>query len=392
MSNRMMVVFLKELREIFRDGRSRFNLIVSPLIVTPLIILLIGNVVKQQATKSKNEAIAVGIVVGKGAEETRKTIQTGDKIRLEPVTREEAEEKIRTRKLKAALLLPDNADEDLKGMRPIKVRLLIDEGSESSQSAAQRITEQVTQSGQLLTAERLHENGLSMEIAKPFDTVREPIKGGGNVGAVLLATTLPYMLAIYAIMGGISAANDSVAGEKERGTLETLLVSAVSRRDLVLGKFNAIAVSALISSCLSVVGLFVGLNMQNNSQLNFTLKPVAVIAILLVQIPLAVLGSGMLLAISTYARNQKEAQTYLAPVLVAVTVAAMLSMFLKADSGIVFAIVPILNAALVLKASLDGTFNILFITLACITSVLYAGVAVVAAIRMFEQESVLMKA
>jgi sodium transport system permease protein len=205
------------------------------------------------------------------------------------------------------------------------------------------------------------------------------------------------MLAVYAIMGGVSAANDSVAGEKERGTLETLLVSAVSRRDLVLGKFAAITSAALIASIFSVIGLFMGLTMrsplfENAGNISFALKPETALTIFLVQIPLAVLGSGLLLTISTYARNQKEAQTYLAPVMLCVTVAAMLSMFLKADSGLAYAFVPILNAALVVKSALDGSFIPLFLVCACVASFLYAVIALIVAVRMFEQESVLMKA
>jgi sodium transport system permease protein len=397
MSNRVWVVYWKEIREIFRDGRSRFNLIISPLIITPLLLTLVFSMAKQQTKKAISEVITVGIVVGKNADGARQAIDPGKNIVFTPVTREEAEQKIKDRTLRAAVLIPDDADEQLRLMHPVKLTLLQDEGSESSQTAVERVKEVITTSGQRITAERLHDNGLSMEIASPFDTVKEPIKGGGNVSLLLISTFLPYMLAVYAIMGGVSPANDSVAGEKERGTLETLLISAASRRDLVMGKFFSIASASLISSILSVIGLFIGLAMvlprlDGASNIKFTIGPETMLVIFLVQIPLAVLGAGLLLTISTFARNQKEAQTFLAPVLVCVTVAAMSSMFLKADSGIGYALVPILNAALVLKSSLDGSFLPLFIAVACIASLCYAAIALIVAVRMFEKESVLLKA
>ena len=124
-------------------------------------------------------------------------------------------------------------------------------------------------------------------------------------------------------MGGVYLANDSVAGEKERGTLETLLVSPASRRDLVLGKFMAVASVSLVSCLLSLAGFvwpfYIKLPMFSwMTREGLSLHPAAVLAILLVQVPLAVLGAGILLTISTFARNQKEAQTYLAPVLLIV--------------------------------------------------------------------------
>ncbi len=104
------------------------------------------------------------------------------------------------------------------------------------------------------------------------------------------------------------------------------------------------------------------------------------------------MGAGVLLAISTFARNQKEAQTYLSPVLVVVTVCAMMSMFLKADSSIYYALVPILNAALVLKSALDGTVAPLFVAIASVASFVYAGVALAFSVALFQKEEVLLKA
>jgi ABC-type Na+ efflux pump permease subunit len=123
-----------------------------------------------------------------------------------------------------------------------------------------------------------------------------------------------------------------------------------------------------------------------------SLGPAAVVAMLLVQWPLAILGAGLLLAISTFARSQKEAQGYLGPVFLAVTAAAMLSMFVKTEASWPFALVPILNAALVLKQAIANTFDARFILLAAGASVAYASLALWLATRLFEKESVLLKA
>ncbi len=112
---------------------------------------------------------------------------------------------------------------------------------------------------------------------------------------------------------------------------------------------------------------------------------------MLVQIPLAVLFAGILMAVSTFARNQKEAQTYQGPLLMAVLLPAMMSTMIGTDAGRVLALVPILNATMVLKQALSNSIDPLFLGIAVASSVVYAGLALLFATRLFQKESVLIK-
>jgi sodium transport system permease protein len=248
--------------------------------------------------------------------------------------------------------------------------------------------------GDLLAARRLQDAGLSKQLVKPFLVGDKNLKGSGGSGMQLLATFLPYILALSAIMGGLMAATDSVAGEKERGTLETLLVAPLSRRDIALGKFCTVTATALVSSLLSIVGLFwpfyIKLPMFDwMTRDGLSLGPAAFAAILLVQLPLAVLGAGVLLAMSTMARNQKEMQTMVGPIILAGSVGAMCSMLVRADAPLYWALVPITNAGLVLKQALQGMLSPSFVGLACAMSVVYAAIAVAFAASLFKREEVL---
>mgnify|MGYP003349801162 CR=1 FL=1 len=108
--------------------------------------------------------------------------------------------------------------------------------------------------------------------------------------------------------------------------------------------------------------------------------------------PLAVLFAGVLLAISTYSRNQKEAQTYLGPVMILVIIPSMMSMFVKSDAAISYAVIPVLNATLVLKQALAGSFNGSFLGIAVVASITYASMALALVVKMFQKESILLKA
>jgi sodium transport system permease protein len=396
-SSRIGTVFRKEFREIFRDRRTIYAVIISPLLLTPAMLGLMGAVITKQVRQERVQTYAVGLVGAERAPSVQKALSGARTLRIETVTRSEAQQRVKDRRLRAAMVLPDDAEARFRAQRVVPVKLLMDPGSDASRNASQRLQEWLRRRGERLVAERLQEKGLAPELATPFQASEEPIQGGGSPGTFMLAMFLPYVLAISAIVGGVYAANDLVAGEKERGTLETLLVAPASRRDLVMGKFLACAAVSLVSSFLSIVGLMLPfyLPLQAFEWLargGLTLTPMTVFVMLIVQLPLAVLGAGLLLAISTFSRNQKEAQTYLGPVFLLVTVAAMLSMFVKAESGWPVALVPILNAALILKQAISNTFDPLFIAVAFAASIAYAAVAVTFATRLFEKESVLLKA
>jgi sodium transport system permease protein len=389
------IVFKKEFKEIFSDSRTRFNVVVSPLLITPLILALVGSMAQRQAKESRAETIKVGVVGMQKAPQLMEELKGANKIELEPVASvEAAEAKVRDRSHKAAILLPEDADERLGNGDSISIPVVQDAGNEASEQAAKRVKDLLSERGDLLAAKRLQDAGLSKQLVKPFLVGDKKLTGSGGSGMQLLAMFLPYTLALSALMGGIMAATDSVAGEKERGTLETLLVAPLSRRDIALGKFCTVTATALVSSLLSVVGLFwpfyVKLPMFNwMTSDGLSLGPAAFVAILLVQVPLAVLGSGVLLAVSTMARNQKEMQTLTGPIVMVGLVCSMMAMLVRADAALYWSLVPIANSGLVLKQALQGMLNPTFVALACGTSVVYAGIAVAFAASLFKRENVL---
>ncbi|MCX6377956.1 MAG: hypothetical protein NT023_00535, partial [Armatimonadetes bacterium] len=164
----------------------------------------------------------------------------------------------------------------------------------------------------------------------------------------------------------------------------------------VLGKFGAVVLVCIVSSILSIVGLVIPFKsgLQTFDWIakgGLTLDPMAMVAVIVVLLPLSVLFAGVLLTLSTFAKNQKEAQTYLGTLFPIVMIPAMFSMFMGGKVALTMALVPILNASLIIKQALNGNYNWAFIGLAFVASVAYAGVALAFATRMFQKESVLIK-
>ena len=389
-------IFRKEFVEVFGDSRTRFNVIVGPLLITPLLLAMIGSLARNQAAAARTEYVEIGVVGRQSAPSVAAELQTDKLTHITFVTVptvEVAEQKIHDRKLRAALVIAPSAEASMKRERPAKLTVVYDPGNESSAQASDRLKDYLRARAERKAQSRLVAKGLTVQTIRPFEIADQPIKGS-TPGMLLLTIFLPYVLSLSAIMGGMVAASSSVAGEKERGTLETLLVTPVTRRDIATGKFLTVTATALISGTMSLIGIlwpfyvklpmFAWMTSQGPS-----FKPAAIIALILVQLPLAVFGAGLLLALSTYARNQKEMQTFTVPVVLLATVGALLSMLLKADGPLYWALMPITNAALVLKQALQGIIDPAFIAIAFGTSLLYAALAVLLAAHLFSRESVL---
>ncbi|MBM3493850.1 MAG: ABC transporter permease [Armatimonadetes bacterium] len=394
--SRAAIVFTKEFREVFRDRRTIIGVVISPLLITPLLFLILGTFIAGEAKKMEKETMSVGVVNANLAPSVMKAIGKPPSLAFERVQADRAESLIKSRKLRAALVLPTDAEKRLAAHRAVRVQVMLDAGNEKSNAAAARLRAAVTTAGAGLIQVRLKRLDLPSDFATPFDIKEAPIKTGTGRGTLIVAGMLPYLLALSCFSSGIYAANDTVAGEKERGTLETLLVSPASRREIVLGKFLAVAALCCVGSVLSVVGMsipfFSGLKAFDwiaRGGMHLTAAGIGVT--LLMQIPLAVLFAGMLMIVSTFARNQKEAQTYLGPMMIAIIVPAMMSMVMGAEAPRAMAAVPVLNASLIIKQALTGSTDPAFLVLALAASVLYAGIAVAICTRLFDRENVLLR-
>lgn len=395
--NRVGVILSKEFREIFRDRRTVISVIISPIFITPALFALMGIVISGQAEKARTQTYSVGVVGSEAAPAIFKKVQNAPNLHVETIPLATAETQIKDHRLSAVAVLPPDAGDRLHAGKTILVEILEDAGNETSRAAATRLGDTFAGIGQQVIAQRLRESRLPSEYARPFQISEKPIAQGGSAATFFLSMMLPYILTVSAFSGAIYAAFDQVAGEKERGTLETLLVSPASRRDIVLGKFGAVVAVCLISSLLSIVGMILTFGsgvkaFQWLSKGGLHLSPTAVGVTLLVLLPLSVLFAGLLLAVSTFARNQKEAQTYLAPLFILVLAPAMMSMFLNADVALMIALVPVLNASIIIKQALSGTYDPAFILIAFAASVFYAAVALTFATKLFQRESVLIKA
>ena len=397
-SSRSAVVARKEFREIFRDRRTVISVVVSPLLITPLLFAFLGSFIGGMVEKNRTQHYDIAVVGLNSASPTRKALQSAPNLTLtDAATQADAEKRIRDHKASAAVILPADTEAKIAAQESAPITVLMNEGDDKSQAASGTLEENFRAIGKTIVTRRIKNSALPADFAAPFQVKTQGIPGGSGPALAFLTMMLPYILILSAFGGAIYAAFDQVAGEKERGTLETLLVAPVSRRDIALGKFAAVVGVCLVSSTLAIVGLAIpfysGLKAYAwMAKGGLALGPFALPVTLLALLPISVLFAGALLAVSTFSRNQKEAQTYLVTLMPLVMLPAIASMAIGSDVGLSVALVPVLNAAVIIKQALNNNYNAPFIAIAFVSSLLYAAASLVFVAKLFDKESVLIKA
>jgi len=395
-------VYFKELLDTLRDKRTLISSVVIPLLLFPLMTIGFGTVATKAMKSLNKESISVMLLGETNAPAMVKRLTATPGIKIEK-PKDDYRQRISDKKLRAAIEFPADFEETLK-LSPTNaphVKIYSYEGEVRSQVAVRQLQTLLRDYSDEIVGQRLGAKGLSRDTLRPFKTDVENVAPPEKVTGSILAGLIPYMIIFLCFMGAVTPSIDVTAGEKERGTMETILVTPISRHDLVAGKFLLVVTVSLMTTLLSVTSFAITASLplnalkemgaQSSSLFAFQISPWSILWVLLMLLPLAVFFSGILLAVGTFARTFKEAQTYISPLMVVVIIPAVMSTLPGFDLSTKLALVPILNVSLVCKDVLTANFNWGLIALTFVSSCAYAGVALFAAVQAFKRESVLFR-
>lgn len=391
------VVFRKELRETLRDKRVILGVIISPLLVTPLIFGIGAFFIGQKVMKNNAATLEVGIVEKGSFPELIQTLEDDDSVNAQRFeTRQAAIDALTERVVRTVLVVSENARRDFQNDRSASIEVIFNLANETSQNTNTRLRSLIEKFGRDALVQRIQAKELPESFAKPIRIKSTNIASSESTGGFVLGIILPYIIIIAAAFGGIQTAFDLCAGEKERSTMETLLVSPVSRSDIVRGKLYTIFAISLIASLCAITGvvvpLVVGLDFFKDIAGDYiSIKLSSIPAMLLIVVPLALFTSSLLLAISSFARNQKEAQTYILPFISIVLLPVMLSTIFGAETQLYTAFIPVMNISLTMKQILGDLFDPLYFAIALGSSFLYAFAVMRIATALFQRESILFR-
>ncbi len=407
------IIYRKELRDALRDRRTLISSIVVPTLLMPLLLFGVGKLMQRAVTEAREEVPAVAVLGGAGAPELLARLAGDARVRLVPVPAD-WREAIAAKRLRAVVEVPERLEERLRSREAAPaVRIFHYQGELKSENGA-RVTERiVAEHRERVVTERLAARGLGPEAVRPFEVRRENVAPPEKVGGNLFGGLVPYFIILLCFTGAIYPAMDITAGEKERGTMETLLCSPVARLDLVLGKFLLVLTGSLASMFFVVASMagsaLVGGAMFLGSAGSAaagslppgtaaaglgslpTIDPLGLAGVFAMVLPVAVLFSAVALTVSLFAKSYKEAQSYLGPLIIVVLLPGMIAALPGTELTARTALIPLLNLSLVCKEMLSGSWPWGYIALIFGSSSLYAAGALALAVKMFNREDVLFR-
>ena len=382
-----MQVYLKEIREMLRDKRVRNGALVMPIAVVVMMVGLFGTIANSMGKNSKQK---IGVVAG--GSPLSSLLSSSPRLEITPVNAPaDGQELIKKGKARLVVAI---GQPDPKGR--IAVDLYFDPKEDSNEIAKQVVKGVLSPYVEKERAGVLAAHGLAPDSIEPITYTEKPVQVGEGAGAGgFIVSVLPYLLVLFSFTGGFSIAGDLVAGEKEKSTLETLLITPVARTEIVLGKFLALCTLCLCSGLGGVIGLVVGTKLPiPGADMVFTggFQPKAGLIIVACILPLVSFFAALLVAVSSYARNTREAQTYLSTVYILVLVPAVFSQVLGfTDIGSQFWInfVPVLNTAANIRTALQGKAEWAAVATSIAVGLVLATIMLRIAVRLFNREQVL---
>ena len=401
------VVYRKELRDQLRDRRTIISMIVVPIVLFPLMTIGFAALALKLVQKAQSEGYTVMLLGAEHAPTLADAIRRAEGINVVPPAEDYAAA-ISEKKLRAAVEFPPDFEATLlahaaapdSGQPPV-VKIYHYQGEIRSTFAVRTLQKALQEYRDQVVEQRLAARRLSRGLLEPFKSEEENVASPEKVGGTQLGGFIPYFIIILCLTGAAYPAIDLTAGEKERGTIETILASPVGRSELVFGKFLMVLTASLVTTVLSLASFastFIFASeaareafRRGPKSLTFVISTKGVAAVFFMVLPLAVMFSAALLAISLLAKSYKEAQSYIQPLIIVVILPAIVSLLPGVELNPKLALVPILNVSLVSKEILTGSYPWGLIALIFGSSCLYAAAALFVAVRAFQRESVLFR-
>ncbi len=380
----------KETFDNLRDRRSVGNALLTVLMVPLLYIVLFG-FMNRAFSEQARRPLDLPVV---GAEYAPNLIAflAQNNVNVLPGP-DDPETAVRSGDVNLVLVIPDDYGEAFTEGRPAPVQLLRDASNQSSDMAAARAASALQQYSQQIAALRLVARGLNPAMMTPLMVERVDVSPDDRGGAGFILSLLPVVMITAAFFGGFYLAVDTTAGERERDSLESLLLNPVRRTVVVLGKYLATFVFAMLGTVLATTCFLLLLRVpqvQDFTGIRLSIGNELILTALLLMLPVVLMAVAVEILIASYARSFKDAQNYVQLVaLIGFMPSVFLSVLPFNPQNWMYAI-PTIGQLLLINQAARGELlpmNSLLLTTAVTLAVGLA--ALITAIRLYSQERII---
>jgi sodium transport system permease protein len=396
----IQTIYVKEMRDSLRDYRTIISMIVIPTLGIPLLIFGICAMMLMTVAKARSEMPQVMIIGGDTSSNVLSALCASGAFKIVPTTGDFTNQIVQ-KQVRAAVSLPPDFDARVRRGEKVEVNIYDYETDVGSEVAAEKLNAFFRNLRDRIVRERLKIRKVPVEILEPFAIQRQNVAPPAQVAGSLIGGFLPYIFIVMCFLGAMYPAIDVTAGEKERGTMETILCCPVARINLVLGKFLTvitISIATVILSLSSLCATFeVGMKLFARSlppQLILSVSTIDITGlagVFVMLLPVAVMLSALMLMVGLFSKSFREAQSYAGPLMVMLILPTLPAILPGTELTSKLALVPLMNVSLACREMLGGIWHWNYILLIFASACVYAGVALAATVRMFHREGVIFR-
>lgn len=447
--NNVKLIFLREVRDQLRDRRTLFMIFVLPLLMYPLLgmsILQVSQFLREHPTKvlivnlpkltnlpplvidghfnsdwlsDPNQQRLFELLFPGDEGTANPDVSAAGQVASDDAIAAQCRQAIQNGQYQAAIVFPPDFGEQLERFRAQlqshaektpssdaktpsvpNPHIYYNTANEKSQLAYTRLKTVLRAWADAVARQNLKDSKLPEQVARPFEFEQQDVSAVEQRTAALWSKILPFVLLLWALTGAFYPAVDLCAGEKERGTLETLLCSPAQRSEIVTGKLFTVMLFSMMTSMLNLASMGITGDLlishlpSGAESLRLGLPPLtAQLWLLLALIPVSALFSALCIALAAFARSTKEGQYYLMPLVLVTLPLVILPMGPGMELNLGNSLIPLTGLVLLLRSLLEGNYlaALPYVPFVVGVTLLCCLMAVRWAVEQFNKESVLFR-
>lgn len=388
----IITVIKKELKDTLRDKKTLFSAIILPALAIPL--LLLGTSSLQKSLIDKERVKELKVVLMNAPEAVAEQFQDETIRLLASQNLENAKDSVANEVFDAVLVFDANFKDNVDSLQTGVVELYY---KSTNIMVQRRVEEKINAYKALVLNQRMTELNIPAPVLQPVKIETVNVASAKEQIGDTIGGFIPYIFILFCFMGCMYPALDLITGEKERGTIETLLTVPASRFSILIGKTITIALVGVVAAVMTIAGMVAALNLGTGippsfmASLNDMLSFKFIFMLFAMLLPLSFFFAGVLSAMVVRTSSFKEAQSYVTPMTFVVIVPAMVAMMPGIELNWQLAFIPILNVALATKEIIGGTINLGHFTVIVLSLITFATLAVFISYQQFSQEKNVLK-
>lgn len=392
----IFTIFKKELIDTLRDRRTVLMMIVIPILIFPIIMTVFVKISSSFTEDAMKKTVNIGFVNDDKSElfftQFNTVPKEFGKTNLIPMKDTlELKKMVASDSIQFALYIPESYSGVSDSTKSTELKVFHDATVVGMQARAEMYLDFINQQ---VKAKRYEQLKVSEEQLNPIKITYENVASDKETIGKLIGGFLPYLFIAFGFMGCMYPAIDLFTGEKERGTLETLLTTPVSRWKILIGKMMVVVLSGILAASFTMLGIFLSIEVFDvikEPKLIEVIHQILTIKFIflfyLILIPLIIFFAGVMIPIAVYAKTFKEAQSIIAPMNAIIVLPAMVGFVPGIELTATTACIPIINVVLATKSLIAGTLEFPLLALSFGIMVTLAFIAILFSYRKFGQES-----